>query len=159
MIISLIAAMSENRVIGNKQELPWNIPQDLKRFKEITTGHAVIMGRKTYDSIGKALPGRENIVVTRQTNLVGKNIKFVQSLGQALAGFEKTNQEVFILGGGEIFSEALPLANRLYLTFVHGNYQGDAYFPELNWDDFSLTFEETHNQPISFTFRNYLRKP
>jgi dihydrofolate reductase len=158
MIISIIAAMAENGVIGNLQALPWNIPEDLKRFKKITLGHPVIMGRKTFDSIGRPLPGRENVVISRQNDLKISGTKVVRSLQEAFSLFENLKSEIFILGGGQIFKEALPYAHRLYLTLIRGGFPGDVFFPEVNWDNFTLTFEESHHTPIPFIFKNYEKK-
>ncbi|GAW66889.1 dihydrofolate reductase [Geoanaerobacter pelophilus] len=129
MIISTIAAMSDNRVIGAGGRLPWDIPSDLTRFRSITMGHAVIMGRKTYESIGQPLIGRRNIVLTRRGSQI-EGCEIARNLHAAIAAAEG-EEEVFICGGGEVFEEALPLCQRVYLTIVHGNYQGDVLFPEL----------------------------
>lgn len=129
MIISTIAAMSDNRVIGAGGKIPWDIPSDLTRFRSITIGHAVIMGRKTYDSIGHPLLGRRNIVLTRKGSKI-EGCEIAGNLHAAIAAAEG-EEEVFICGGSEVFQEALPFCQRIYLTIVHGNYQGDAFFPEL----------------------------
>ncbi|HBA90002.1 MAG TPA: dihydrofolate reductase [Geobacter sp.] len=129
MIISIIAAMSEDRVIGANGRLPWNIPADLARFKSITMGHAVLMGRKTYQSIGHPLEGRKNIVLTRTLSKI-EGCQVARSLREGIAAVEG-DEEIFICGGEEIFREALPICQRIYLTIVHGSYQGDIYFPEL----------------------------
>lgn len=129
MIISTIAAISDNRVIGADGGLPWDIPSDLTRFRSITMGHTVIMGRKTYESIGHPLLGRRNIVLTRKGSRI-EGCEIARNLHAAIAAAEG-EEEVFICGGSEVFQEALPLCQRLYLTVVHSNYQGDAFFPEL----------------------------
>lgn len=151
MIISMIAAMSENRVIGIEGRLPWDIPGDLARFRSITMGHTVIMGRKTYQSIGHPLIGRRNIVLTR----IGPKIpgcEVYRTLQQALAAVEG-EEEIFIVGGGEVFKEALPLCQRIYLTVVHGTFEGDTYFPELPEGFAPLHCEEFPETapPTSFT--------
>jgi len=129
--ISLIAACSENRVIGKEGKIPWHIADDFRRFKERTLGHVIIMGRKTYESIGRPLPGRTNIVITRDSGREILGCLVVSSFAEA---FEKAgeleNEEVFVIGGGQIYTEALPLADRLYLTLVHAIMDGDAFFPE-----------------------------
>jgi dihydrofolate reductase len=157
MIVSFVVAMSQNHVIGVNQGLPWHIPADLRRFKKITLGHPVVMGRKTFDSVGRPLPGRENIVITRQ-DLKIPGVKVVGNLDDALKPFAGGPEEVFILGGGQIFSEALPLADRIYLTLIERNFEGDVKFPSVNWSEFEQTFEETHVDPIPFKFINYQRK-
>ncbi len=127
MMVSLIVAVSQNGVIGNKGKLPWHLPADLKRFKQLTTGHPIIMGRKTFESIGKPLPGRTNIVITHQKNFQACGAMVAHSLEEALRLCEKEN-EVFVIGGAEIFEEALPLANRIYLTLIHQDFEGDTRF-------------------------------
>ena len=129
--ISLIAALSENRVIGNKGKIPWHIPEDLKRFKKLTLGHAIIMGRKTYASIGKPLPNRTNIIITRDPHFLAQNCTVVHSLKEAIDEAKRVSPgEIFIIGGGEIFAQALPFADKLYLTVVTGQFEGDAIFPD-----------------------------
>ncbi len=128
---SIIAAISENGAIGKDNELLWRIPEDMRHFKELTTGHAVIMGRKTYESIGKPLPNRINIIITRDTNYKVENAIVVHSLEEALnTAKEKEDDEIFIMGGGEIYSQAIGLADKLYLTLVHRNFEGDVFFPD-----------------------------
>ncbi len=156
MIVSFIVAMSQNRVIGRDQGLPWNLPEDLKRFRKITKGHPVIMGRKTFDSMGKPLPDRENIVITRQ-GIAIPGVKIVSTLSEALKPFEGTDREVFILGGGQIFSESLSRVDRIYLTLIEQDFQGDVLFPEVNWAQFKKTFEEDHAAPMPYRFINYDR--
>jgi dihydrofolate reductase len=130
MIISLIAAMDENRVIGWHNRMPWKLPNDRKRFHDITKGHSVIMGRKTYESIGRALPQRQNIVITRQAGYCAQDCLIANDLASALAACGAAG-EVFILGGEDIFIQAMPIADRIYLTLVHTRSDGDAFFPEI----------------------------
>lgn len=129
MIISLIAAMSEERVIGREGMLPWHIPADLARFKSVTMGHPVVMGSRTFDSIGRPLPGRRTIVLTRTRKEI-EGCQVARSLQEAITAAEG-DEEIFIIGGGEVFEEALPLCQRIYLTIVHGSYQGDVFFPPI----------------------------
>lgn len=133
MIVTIIAAMAENRVIGKDGVMPWHIPDDLARFKSITMGHPVIMGRKTFESLGRPLPGRQNIVLTRREGYAPEGVTVARTLEEALelAGVAR---EVFICGGGEVYREALPLAGRILLTVIHGAYGGDAVFPEVPGD-------------------------
>ncbi len=129
-MISLIAAIGENRVIGNKGKIPWHIAEDFKRFKRLTQGHAVIMGRKTYESIGKPLPNRTNIVITRDPQFKIENCVVVNSLNDAIIQAKHLSPgEIFIIGGGQVYDQAIRLADKLYLTIVKGNFPGDAYFP------------------------------
>ncbi len=128
--ISIIVALSENNVVGIKNQLPWKLSADLKRVKALTMGHHIIMGRKTYESIGKPLPGRTNVVITRNSDFNADGCLIASSLKVALE-IAKDDAEVFIFGGGEIFREALPLAARIYMTRVHTQLNGDTHFPEI----------------------------
>jgi dihydrofolate reductase len=128
-MISFILAMDENRVIGKDNDLPWRLPADLAYFKRTTMGQPVIMGRKTYESIGRPLPGRENIVVTRNKDFAVEGITVVYSLEEA---FEQTKEtEAFVIGGEQIFKEAISFASRLYITQIHHTFEGDTYFPAI----------------------------
>lgn len=133
MKLSLIVAMSENRVIGVDNRLPWHIPEDLKRFKKITSGHPILMGRKTFESIGRVLPNRTNIIISRNREYRVEGAFVCHSLQEGIEFASKApgSDEVFVIGGGEIFKEALPKADRIYLTTVHWPYEGDAFFPEI----------------------------
>lgn len=130
--LSIIAAMSKNRVIGNENKLVWNIPEELKRFRELTSGHPIIMGRKTHQSIGRVLPNRVNIIISRDPDFKVEGALVVHSLQDAIekAKNEPGSDEIFIIGGGQIYKQAIPLADRLYLTIVEGKYQGDTFFPD-----------------------------
>jgi len=130
MIISLIAAMSENRVIGAGNRIPWSIPSDLRRFNEITMGHPVIFGRKTFESIGRPLQGRKNIILTEQRNYRIEGASVVHSLADAL-NLCSNEEEVFICGGGSLYQETISRADRIYLTEIHRVYEGDTFFPEI----------------------------
>lgn len=137
MKLSLIVAMAQNRVIGRNNNLPWYLPQDLKYFKAVTMGKPIIMGRKTYDSIGKPLPGRPNIVITRNTDWQAEGVSVVHSLEQALELGESLveingGDELMLIGGAQLYTTALPQTDRLYLTQVHAEVEGDAYFPEFD---------------------------
>lgn len=130
MKISIIAAIDEKRGIGKAGQLPWHISEDLKRFKQITSGHTVIMGRKTFESIGKPLPNRVNIVITSQTqnmNSTSEDLIFVNSLEKAL---EKAKDDVFIIGGGQVYAESIAKADKLYLTLIDGDFNCDTFFPD-----------------------------
>lgn len=129
--IALIAAMGNNRVIGIDNRLPWYLPADFKHFKELTLGKPVLMGRRTFDSIGRPLPGRRNIVVTRDPNFRAEGVIVVTTLEEALAQAAPA-PEIMVIGGASFYEQMLPRAQRLYLTFVHGDFEGDAYFPA--WD-------------------------
>jgi len=166
MMISMIAALSRNRVIGKNNDLPWKLPDDMKFFMAKTKGHHTIMGRKNYDSIPskfKPLPHRTNIVVTRQQNFIAPGCIVVDSLEKGLA-LAKANQEpeTFIIGGAEIYKLGLHHANRLYLTEIDAIIEGDTYFPEFNKDRWTETFREHHDKDerhaYSFDFVIYERK-
>lgn len=131
-IISLIAAVAENRAIGKDNKMLWYIPEDLQYFRLKTSGHPVIMGRKTFESIGQALPGRKNIIVTRDINYQAPDCLIVHSLEEGLEAAQKLpgSEEIFIGGGGQIYAQALPLAHKLYLTIVKGNFEADTFFPD-----------------------------
>ena len=129
MIVSMIVAMAEGRVIGLNGSMPWHLPADFAYFKKSTMGCPIIMGRKTFDSIGKPLPGRQNIVLTHSSDLVIAGCDVVTSLEEALALVDK-EQEVFIIGGQQLYEQALPIANRLYLTHIQATLEGDTRFPD-----------------------------
>ena len=129
MIISMVAAMAANRVIGKANQMPWHLPADLKHFKAVTLGKPVVMGRKTFDSIGRVLPGRRNIVISRSKPADPRGAEWVTSLQQALDLLQQ-QAEVMIIGGAEIYRQCLPLAQRLYLTEIALETPGDAYFPD-----------------------------
>ena len=165
MRISIIVAVAENGVIGRGGELPWRLPADLGRFKRLTMGHTVIMGRRTWESIGRPLPGRRMIVVSRQPDYrVGdSNIKIAGSLHQALQLAEASrDDEAFVIGGAELFREALPLADRLYYTRVRAAIAGDTHFPEVNWDEWQLVESSDHGSDgkneYPFTFETHERR-
>ena len=145
MILSLIAAASENNVIGRDGELPWNLPDDLQHFKEITSGSPVIMGRKTFESIGRALPNRRNIVITRGNTYEAENCEIAHSIDDALS-IISDEEEVFVIGGGEIYRQALLQADRIYLTRVHDVVDGDAFFPEMDEDEWEEVSREEHTK-------------
>ncbi len=162
MPLTIIAAMSENRVIGRHGNLPWRLPDDFKRFKRLTRGHHVIMGRKTFESLpGGALTDRVNLVITRQAGYAADGAIVMPSLEAALARAAGDDQP-FILGGGEIYIQSLPLVERLELTIVHLSVEGDTYFPDINFDEWLLVHEERHEaddrHAHPFSYRTYDRK-
>ena len=143
-MLSLIVAMTQDRVIGVDNHLPWNIPEDLKRFKKITLGHPIIMGRKTYESIGRVLPGRTNIVVTRERAYRVEGGAVVHGFEEALDWARRSTgaEEVFVIGGSELFKLALPIAGRIYLTEVSWPFIGDTFFPDFEMADYKETARE-----------------
>lgn len=154
MTISAVVAIAENYAIGKNNQLLWYLPNDLKHFKEITSGHTVIMGRKTYDSMGKPLPNRRNIIITRQ-HIEIKGCEMVNSVEAALK-LCTDEQEVFIIGGAEIYKLAMPFTNRIYLTIVHQSFEADAFFPRISSSDWTETcrtdFEADEKNTIPYSF-------
>jgi dihydrofolate reductase len=160
--ISLIAALAENRVIGRKGRLPWHLPQDLRRFQALTRGHTVVMGRRTWDSIGQQpLKNRRNLVLSRNPKIVAPGCEVVPDLDTALAKAER-DDEVFILGGADVYHKALPQADRLYLTVVHAAVEGEVLFPDFDLTDWQLieeiSFPADPEHAYAFTFRTYDRR-
>ena len=144
-MVSFVVAVAENGVIGQNGELPWGrLPADLQHFKRLTLGHPVVMGRRTYDSLGRALPKRPNIVVTRQADWAAPGCETAGSVLAALERAHQLDEEVCVIGGGEIYREALPAADVIYLTEVHHNFEGDAYFPSLSPTDWREETRERH---------------
>jgi dihydrofolate reductase len=158
--LSILVAMASNRTIGIDNTLPWRIPEDLRRFKTLTMGHHMIMGRKTFDSIGKALPGRTTIVVTRNRELNFEGCIVAHSLQQAIAACGGDG-EIFIVGGAELYAQALPLADMLYLTEINKEVEGDAHFPDLDkaaWQEVSREQRRQETpQPLQYDFVTYRR--
>lgn len=164
MTISFAVAASENNVIGKDNQLLWSLPNDMKFFKNTTWGMPVIMGRKTYESLGKPLKGRANIVITRQKEFTADGITVTAGLDAALKAAEATDaKEAFVIGGGEIFEQALPLANKIVLTRVHTVIEGDAFFPELDpqiWElEWHEDFEPDEKHAYAYSFQIWRRRP
>lgn len=157
-MISIIAAVSENGVIGKDGELPWHIPEDLKHFKNLTSGNVVIMGRKTYESIGKPLPNRLNIVITRDTSKHINGCITVNSIEEAIRK-ASSDKEIFIIGGGEIYKKSLKFANKIYLTKIHQHIEGDTFFPTLSnyWKEVEREDKEGYSFITYDFFRRYAR--
>ena len=153
MTIILIAAVGANHVIGREGEMPWHLPEDLAHFKATTMGHTLVMGRKTYDSIGRALPGRRTVVMTSQIGWHAPSIEVAHSLAEALALAGPT--EVFIVGGGQVYREAMPFADQLMLTEVDQSPEGDAVFPTIDPEHWRETVRQAHG---GFAFVTYERK-
>src|SRR5579859_3094142 len=139
--------MAKDRVIGANNKLPWHLSDDLKRFKALTMGHTIIMGRRTYESIGRPLPGRNNVVISRQSNLVLPGVRVVSTIEQAVE--RASSGEAFIIGGADIYRESLPKAQRILLTEVHGAFEGDTFFPLLSPNDWRETARESHKDDLS----------
>ena len=165
--LSLMVAKASNRVIGRNNKLPWYLPNDLKYFKQVTFGKPVIMGRKTWDSLGKPLPGRTNIVITRQADFQAEGAKVVATLDEAVTlaenvAFIEGQDEAVVMGGAEIYALALPKTDRLYLTEVHAEVDGDTWFPEYDtseWKEIGREdFPAEGPNPYDYSFVVYERK-
>lgn len=161
MILSLIVAVARNGVIGCAGKLPWHLSDDLKRFKRLTTGHTVIMGRKTFESIGKPLPNRRNVVLTRQPGFAAPGVEVCRTLPEALA-LLPGEDEVFVIGGAEVYRQTWPLAQRLHLTRVEAEVPGDACLPEFDLCGWELLEEESHpvdaRHAYPFRYQLYRRR-
>ncbi|UCF91729.1 MAG: dihydrofolate reductase [Desulfobacterales bacterium] len=157
MRISLIVAMAANRVIGHKGRIPWQIPGEQRMFKEITIGHTVIMGRKTYESLGRPLPERVNIVITRQKDFQAPGCIVARDLPTALANCPPQETEAFIAGGSQLYHEALPLADRVYLTVIPREFPGDTFFPEIPPREFQVAKKEHVDGIVPYDFYVYER--
>ncbi len=159
-MVSLIAAVAQNGVIGAGNSLIWHISEDLKYFKSVTLGAPVVMGRKTFESLGRPLPGRTNVVVSRQKDFRPQGVAVAASLDEAMAMFDPA-QEVFVIGGGEIYAQALPMADKMYLTVVHRDYGGDTRFPDWPAGEWKLVSEKRMERgeafEYPFTFKTYVR--
>jgi dihydrofolate reductase len=163
MMISMIVAVAENGVIGKNNDLPWHLPDDLKFFKNTTKGHVILMGRKCFESFGKPLPHRTNVIITRNTEYKQEGAKVVHSLEDALSvAKEKQETEVFVCGGEEIYRQSMDKADKLYLTRIHAKVEGDVHFPDFDEDQWELISEEYHSTDekhvYDFTFRTYIKK-
>ncbi|WP_265855868.1 dihydrofolate reductase [Pedobacter sandarakinus] len=142
--LSIAVAVGENFAIGKNNQLLWHMPADLKFFKKTTTGHTVVMGRKTFDSVGRPLPNRRNIVITRAASLKIEGAEVVNSLDEALEITKNEEKPVFIVGGAEIYRQALPLVNTLYLTTIHHTFDADTFFPEIDRTEWQVMSVEHH---------------
>jgi len=160
-MISLLWAMDENRVIGKNNDLPWRLPADLKYFKQVTMGHPVAMGRKTFDSIGRKLPGRENIIITRNLNYEQEGCTVLHTI-EELVDYSKKFHELFVIGGADIFDQCLPFADRLYITYIYHSFEGDTYFPPFDMEDWieisRVKGDKNEQNPYNYDFVVYERK-
>lgn len=161
-MISFIVAMDKNRVIGNENKLPWHLPADLKFFKHVTMGHSIIMGRKTYDSIGSPLPGRENVIISRKKDYKAEGCKIIHSISDIVKMESETEKELFVIGGAEIFSETFQIADRLYLTLIDEEFSGDTFFPPFDKNEWELISKDKgikdEKNPYDYYFCVYDRK-
>lgn len=160
-MISLLFAMDRNHGIGYQNDLPWYIPEDLKYFKKVTMGHTIVMGRKTFDSIGKALPGRKNVILTRDQEYVApENTVVIHSIDELLKlNHKNQDEEFFVIGGAEIFKQILPWTDKLYITFIDAEYNADTFFPKINWEEWKILSskpgEQQQEAGVAYTFSVY----
>lgn len=163
MRISALVAMTPDRLIGINNQIPWHIPADLKYFKEKTIGHHILMGRKCFESIGKPLPGRTNIIVSRNTSLFYSQCHIVRTIEEGILLAKMNHEtELFIVGGGEIYSQSQSYWTDLYITWIDADLQGDVYFPQYTQEEWLLQYEEKHEKDsknnFNYSFNKYIRK-
>ncbi len=160
-MINIVVAKASNNVIGAKNDLIWHLPNDLKHFKSLTSGHPIIMGRKTFESLGRPLPNRTNIVVTRDQNWNAEDIEITSSLVKAIETAKKIDEDVYIIGGGNIYKQAMEFTDVLYITEVHHEFDGDTYFPEIDseeWEEVEREdFKKDEKHPYAYSFVTYRR--
>lgn len=160
-MISIIVACSENNVIGKDNGLVWRLSNDLKRFKALTTGHVIVMGRKTFESIGRPLPNRRNIILSKNLESM-EGCEIMRSTDEVLELAKSTDEELFIIGGGQVYEQFLPFADKLYLTLVHTVAEGDTFFPALNRDEWTEvareSFKADEKNEFDYEFVDYLRR-
>lgn len=160
-MLTIIAAAAENNALGKDNELVWHLPDDFKRFKKLTSGHHIIMGRKTFDSFPKLLPDRTHVVITRQDHFRKEGVLVVNSLEAAIE-LAAADPQPFVIGGGEIYKMAMKLADKIELTRVHGSFEADTFFPEIDENQWKLVSEEFHDKDekhhYAFTYLTYERK-
>jgi dihydrofolate reductase len=160
-MLTIIAAAAENNALGKDNQLVWHLPDDFKRFKKLTSGHHIIMGRKTFDSFPKLLPNRTHVVITRQDNFIKEGVLVVNSLERAIE-LSADDPQPFVIGGGEIYKMSMKLADKIELTRVHGTFEADTFFPEIDENQWKLVSEEFHEKDekhnYAFTYLTYERK-
>jgi dihydrofolate reductase len=160
-MIILIAAVGENNALGKNNDLLWHLPDDFKRFKALTTGHPIIMGRKTFESLPKLLPNRKHIIITKQKNYTKEECTIVNSLKDALLEVP-SNQDAYVIGGGEIYQQAIAIAHKLEITKVHHTFDADVFFPEIKMEEWNLELEAFHSKDekhlYDYTFQTFVRK-
>lgn len=159
--IALIAALANNRVIGRDNDLPWRLPQDLKRFKALTMGNAIMMGRRTFESIGRALPGRDNLVVTRNRSFEAPGCRLFANIDEAFDA--AADRDLMVIGGADIYAQTIATAQCLHLTWVDADIEGDALFPEFDEEQWQVVSEQRHSRDerheFDYRFVDYQRRP
>lgn len=160
-MIVMIAAVAENNALGKDNELVWHLPNDFKRFKELTSGHFIIMGRKTFESFPKPLPNRTHVVITRQQNYQPEGCIVVNSIENAIQACPE-NETIYIIGGGEIYNQALAFSNKIEITKVHGDFEADAFFPEIKTEEWELVQSDFNNKDerhlYDYTYQTFVKK-
>ncbi len=160
-MISMIVATGKDRVIGQDNQMPWHLPADLAYFKKVTAGHTIVMGRKTFESIGRALPNRRNIVLTTSSSFEAEGCEVVHSIADILA-IGENETELFIIGGSKLYEEMMPYADRLYITHIHHAFEGDRYFPDYNENEWTVVSREKGHRdeknPYNYEFVVYDKK-
>lgn len=161
-MFSIIAAISENLVLGDNNNLIWHIPEDLNHFKELTLGKTIIMGRKTFESLPNVLPNRKHIILTKNKNFIlnHKDVKIIHNIDEVILKYKDSLDEIFIIGGGEIYKEFLPYCNKLYLTKIQKKVNGDTYFPKINKDSWTLIKSKKflYNNHLEYFFNEYKKR-
>jgi dihydrofolate reductase len=155
---AIIVAMDKNRVIGKEGEMPWDIPEDLKNFRRLTMGNVIVMGRKTHESIGTVLDGRENVVLSRNQDYDSEDITLLTSVDQVLERFSGEDRKVYIIGGGEIYRQFLPHVANLYITFIEHQFDGDTYFPKIDGSEWRLVYEREGERSGENGYRYFFTK-
>lgn len=161
-MLSIIVAVAENNVIGKDNQLIWHLPEDLKRFKQLTTGHTIIMGRKTFESIGRVLPNRKHIVLCKSNRLEiqDENVQVISAI-KLLDKYIQSEEENFVIGGASIYELLMPYVNKMYITKIHQNFEGDVYFPKVNEEEWRITLKENglkdEKNPYDYEYINYER--
>ena len=161
-MLSIIVAVAENNVIGKDNQLIWHLPEDLKRFKQLTTGHTIIMGRKTFESLGRVLPNRKHIVLCKSNRLEiqDENVQVISDI-KLLDKYIQSEEENFVIGGASIYELLMPYVNKMYITKIHQNFEGDVYFPKVNEEEWRITLKENglkdEKNPYDYEYINYER--
>ena len=162
-MLSMIVAVAENNVIGKDNKLIWHLPEDLKRFKRLTTGHTIIMGRKTFESLGRVLPNRKHVILCNdmEMNIDNENIEVLEDISM-LNEYINSEEEHFVIGGATIYNLLMPYANKLYLTLIHEEFEGDVYFPEIKEEDWKIVYKEdgikNEENPFDYEYITFERK-
>lgn len=161
-MFSIIVAHSKNKIIGKDNKIPWHIPKDLKRFKELTTGKTIVMGRKTFESLPFVLPNRKHIILTKNKDFTynNQNVEICYEINNIIQKYKNSEEEVFIIGGGEIYKQFLDTSTKLFITEVDINLDGDAFFPKIDYSNWDLIFQSDKNtsNELNYIYKDYIKK-